>query len=132
MPSPQIYVVFYRPRYGNYRHWALYLQSDAGHVIFEVTGSHPNFKKNEVKANPQDSGSYLGKQYVGVISDKDIPAVRKAVAEVKVDNETTEWDCQEYVIDILDKLEEELILEEDDEDYKEARKALRKKRGATV
>jgi hypothetical protein len=132
MAHPKLYVVFYRPRYGNYQHWALYLQTDTENVIFEVTGSHPNFKKNEVRANPQNSNSYRGKLYVGVISDTDIPTVRQCVREVKVDNTTVEWDCQEYVIDILDKLEEALILEEDDEEYKDARKELKKKRGAIV
>jgi hypothetical protein len=41
MAYPKLHVVFYRPRYGNYQHWALYLQTGTEHVIFEVTGSHP-------------------------------------------------------------------------------------------
>lgn len=131
MAWSRLYVVFYRPRYGNYQHWALYLEGTE-HTIFEVTGSHPNFEKKEVKANPSNSGSYLSKLYVGTISETDIVTVRQCVAAVEVDNATTEWDCQEYVIDILDKLEAELVLDEDDEEYKNAREDLKEKRGAVI
>lgn len=74
----------------------------------------------------------MNRLYVGVISDQDIPTVRECVAAVEVDNATTEWDCQEYVMDILDKLQEELILDEDDEEYKNAREDLMEKRGPMV
>jgi hypothetical protein len=49
-----------------------------------------------------------------------------------VDNETTEWDCQDYVLEILDNLEEEFVLDSDDEDYIDARQTLKDKRGAIV
>ncbi|RMD43444.1 hypothetical protein DV735_g1593, partial [Chaetothyriales sp. CBS 134920] len=132
MSYPQLYVAFYRPRYGNYRHWSLYLQDGNKHTLYEVTGSHPNFRKNEVKANPQNSSSYLSKLFVASLSKSDVSLVNKAVEQVQVDNSTTEWDCQEYVIDIIEQLKDDLVLDEDDEDYKRARKDLRKMRGANV
>lgn len=81
MAYPQLYVIFYQPRYGNYQHWALYLQGPK-HLIFEVIGSHPNLHTNEVEADPQKSGSYLGKLYFGAISDKDITTVSECVTAV--------------------------------------------------
>lgn len=38
-----------------------------------------------------------------------------------------EWDCQDYVLEILDELKDELILDEDDEDYLAARTILKEK-----
>lgn len=35
--------------------------------------------------------------------------VKQISETVIVDNKTFEWDCQEYVLDILDRLEEERI-----------------------
>ncbi|KAI1971591.1 hypothetical protein LOZ53_004460 [Ophidiomyces ophidiicola] len=110
MDSPKLYVVFYRPRYGNYQHWALYLDADDQDVIFEV--------------------NFVGKVFVAVISKNDIPRVHDIVNITPVDNETVEWDCQEYVLDILDKLEDDFILEEEDEEYREPREELKEKRGA--
>lgn len=49
-----------------------------------------------------------------------------------VENETVEWDCQNYVLEILDVLEDEFILESDNEEYHEATEILRGKRGAVV
>lgn len=51
---------------------------------------------------------------------------------IPVDNETSEWDCQDYVLEILDRLQEDYVLDEDDEDYQEARKELWSKRGPIV
>lgn len=58
--------------------------------------------------------------------------MKQAAETVPVDNETVEWDCQDYVLDILDNLEEEFILDCDDEDYRAAREILREKRGAIL
>ncbi|KXG52958.1 uncharacterized protein PGRI_000080 [Penicillium griseofulvum] len=110
MGNPKLYVVFYRPRYGNYHHWALYVDDEDVPMIFEVIGQHPNFMRNVVKAKAEKSKSFLGKEYVG----------------------TVEWDCQDYVLEILDKLEDEFVLEEDDEDYREARRVLKEKKGAII
>lgn len=33
-----------------------------------------------------------------------------------MDNETSEWDCQDYVLEILDKLEAECLIVDDDDD----------------
>lgn len=64
--------------------------------------------------------SFLQKLYVGVISKDDIETVKQVAETVPVDNET---------LDILDKLEDEFILESDDEDYYDAREIPREKRG---
>ncbi|KAJ6144364.1 hypothetical protein N7470_008259 [Penicillium chermesinum] len=90
-------------------------------MIFEVIGQHPNFKRNVVKAKAAKSKSFLGKEYLGVISKADVQRIENVALTIPVDNETVEWDCQNYVLDILDKLEEDFILKEDDEDYREAR-----------
>ncbi|GLA10251.1 hypothetical protein AnigIFM60653_002129 [Aspergillus niger] len=64
--------------------------------------------------------------------DDDIADVKEAAKQVQVDNDTVDWDCQDYVLELLDKLEEEFIVEEDDEDHREARKELKKRRGAIL
>ena len=128
----KLYVVFYRPRYGNYQHWALYLQTDTDNLIFEVTGSHPNFKRNVVKADPRNSQSLVRMIFLDTVSSGDIATVQNMATTTKIDNETVEWDCQEYVLDMLETLEEECVVDDDDETYKDAKKELKEKRGAIV
>jgi hypothetical protein len=85
-----------------------------------------------VNAEPETSGSFTGKLFVGTISDSDIQRVKDTAKSVPVDNETVEWDCQDYVLEMLDQLQEDYVLDEEDEDYQEARKELRSKRGAII
>lgn len=66
------------------------------------------------------------------IRKADVKTVKQTAETVSVDNETVEWDCQDYVLDILDNLEDEFILDRDDEDYRDAREILREKRGAIL
>lgn len=134
MGYPKLYVVYYRPRYGNFQHWALYVESEKEkeNLIFEVTGQHPNFRRNVVNARPDRSRSYIGKTFVAVLGEDSVQDVQSAAKSVVVDNETVEWDCQDYVLEVLDKLEDEFVLDGDDEDYREAREDLKKKRGAII
>lgn len=132
MGAPELYVVFYKPRAGNFQHWALYIKNGNEPLILQVVGEHPNFERNVVSAFPQNSRSFLGDLYIGVIGDLDIARVKAAADAVHVDNETLEWDCQDYVLEMLDHLENDFVLESDDEDYQEARKILKRKRGAMI
>lgn len=130
--APKLYVVFYLPRYGNYQHWALYIENGKQHLIFEVVGQHPTFKRNIVIADPKRSKSFLQQLFVAVIHDSDIETVEIAAQSVPVDNETVEWDCQDYVLEVLDKLVEEFVLDANDEEYIDAREILKERRGAIV
>lgn len=130
--TPKLFVAFYRPRYGNYQHWALYIESGQEHFIFEVIGQHPIFKRNVVMADPKRSRSLRQLLFVAMICDDDIERVKSAAQDVSVDNQTAEWDCQDYVLDILDKLEEDFVLDADDEEYIDAREMLKERRGAII
>lgn len=49
----------------------------------------------------------------------------EVVSATSVDNDTMDLDCQEYVPDIPNELEDEFILEEGDEEKCAARKGLK-------
>ncbi|KAE8377065.1 hypothetical protein BDV26DRAFT_264378 [Aspergillus bertholletiae] len=126
---PTLYVAIYHPRYGNYQHWALHLHTATEDLIFEVDGEHPSFQKMTSRGKPSDSDSLIMSLLVGEIGDPDVPTVKAAVGAARVDNETLEWDCQEYVLEILGACEQEAVLDEDDEHYVEVMKFLKSKRG---
>lgn len=110
----------------------LYLEDKNEPLIFEVTGEHPKFERNVVKARPENSRSFLQKIYIGLIRNADVEIVKQTAETVPMDNETVEWDCQDYVLEILDNLEDEFILDHDDEDYCDVREILKEKRGAIL
>lgn len=125
-------VAIYRPRYGNFKHWALHLHTGSEDLVFEVDGEHPLFQKVTSTGKPTDNETFLESLHVGEIGIPDIPTVRRIVDEARVDNATLEWDCQEYVLEILEACEVEAVLEEEDPDYAEVKEILRRRRGPTL
>ncbi|KAL4902354.1 hypothetical protein BDW74DRAFT_180859 [Aspergillus multicolor] len=73
-------------------------------LIFEVTGEHPSFARNEINDAPESDADFLNKLFVGVVGDDDVQRVTDALESVTVDNEAVEWDFQDYVLEILDRL----------------------------
>ncbi|CAI7597161.1 unnamed protein product [Penicillium viridicatum] len=130
--STKLFVVFYRPRYGNFLHWALHIEKGQEHHILEVDGEHPQFKRNTFMENPKESCTFLRQFFIAVLGEDDVERVKSAAQSVPVDNETVEWDCQDYVLEILDKLQEDFILDKDDEDYIDVREILTEERGGIV
>lgn len=101
-------------------------------MILEATGQHHYLGRHVVNARPESSRTYMAKLCVSVLGKDDVQSVNDIVKSVKVDNDTIEWDCQDHVLEVLDALEDEFILESDDEEYVEARKELKMKRGAIL
>ncbi|KAI9678289.1 MAG: hypothetical protein M1817_006234 [Caeruleum heppii] len=136
MQTAALSVVFFRPRYGNFQHWALHLQTtddfDHHHITCQVDGSHGTFQARTDDSRPQDDPTYLGRVKLTTINARDIPQFRQVVGDAVVDNETVEWDCQDYILEILDALEEECIVDGEDEEYREAKAEVKGRRGAIL
>ncbi|EYE94546.1 uncharacterized protein EURHEDRAFT_424371, partial [Aspergillus ruber CBS 135680] len=77
-----LHVVLYRPRYGNYQHCGLYLEDEREPLIFEVTGEHPKFERNIMKARPENSRSFLQKVYIGLSDYADVKNMKQAAETV--------------------------------------------------
>lgn len=123
----QLYIAMYKPRYGNYEHWALYLDDDGESTIFEVIGDHGTFTRNHLSVNPESSRRHKRNIMVGVINKQDIPQLFQIMESVEIDNETTEWNCQDYVLEALDVLCDECVVDEDDKTYKKGIKKAKEK-----
>lgn len=119
---PKLYIAIYQPKEGNYKHWALYLEAAPDHIIFEVTGSHSNFRRNVLKGKPGSSSRHRRSILVGTIRDQDVKELITYMEKVNVDNGTVHWNCQDYVIEAIDGLYEECIIDEDDKDFEKGKK----------
>lgn len=117
-------VALYRPRWGNLRHWALYL--DIGNYVYEVTGEAMHFTA-EAKDGiiPNNSGSWIESIPVTEIQAADIAELHRIITETPVQNDVQGWCCQDYVMEALEGLNEEQIV--DDEDFEIAKKRLMKR-----
>lgn len=119
----KLYIAMYEQA-GNYEHWALFLDEGSEKTIFEVIGEHPNFVIHVLKGNPKSSRRYKRDILVGVIEEQDIAEVKATIEKAKIDNETVEWNCQDFCVEALDELVEGCFIDENDEDYIRGRKAV--------
>ncbi|THZ36906.1 hypothetical protein D6C90_06866 [Aureobasidium pullulans] len=115
-----LFIAIYEPLEGNYYHWALHLQAPDS-LIFEVTGSHPSFSPQTSHETPPETSSRRDRLvesiHVGDINTVDIEQLKEKINIQHVDNETVEWNCQDYVLEALESLVEECIVDGDDEVY---------------
>lgn len=127
-----IKAVISQPHYGNYDHWALSIQQGRKAFIYEVIGQHGTFTRNvsETAEEFEDSARFKEAIELSEFADRDLQAFKQVVEATVVDNETLEWDCQDYVIEILDNLEDAGVLDEDDGEYQEQKRVLKGKRGS--
>ena len=120
----KLYVAMYKPVEGNYEHWALYLQNGEEDVVYQVIGEWPHFKYNVKETKPENTLLHRRSIFMCEVNDRDIPELKEHVADYPIDNEVESWNCQDYVVEVLQKLEEECVVDGDDRDYKKAMKEL--------
>jgi hypothetical protein len=82
-----------------------------------------------LEVRPENSARFLEAVYIGEVQDQGFKEFEKIIKAANVDNETVEWDCQDYVLEILDTLEEECVLDGDDRVYQKQKEVLKNKRG---
>ena len=117
----------YKPAEGNHLHWALYLENGSEHNIYEVLGEHPHFKPNViVSKKPDHTIRHQRSIFVYDINTPDLPGLKEAVSSVTPQNDVCHWNCQDYVMEILDHLEDECIIDGEDESYIKAKKEVQK------
>lgn len=127
-----LYIQISRPHWGNYKHWALLLVPNSPKnpnpnspnlqsTLYQLTNQHPSFVKSKTTAISKDP-DIIANILVASLRPSDISEVSKAFEEAPVDNETLEWTCQDFVLEMLEKLREwEVIDDGEVEVYEEGR-----------
>lgn len=124
---PSLSVAMYKPFEGNHLHWALYLEDGSKRSIYEVLGEHPHFKANLITGKtPDHTVRHQRSIFVYEINSPDLPEFEKAICSVEPQNDIALWNCQDYVIEILERLEEECIIDGEDKMYIKAKKEVKK------
>ena len=124
---PNLFVAMYKPPRGNFLQWAIYLQDGSEDTIYEVVGENPLFEANIITGRkPEQSTRYQRSIFIYKINPLDVPSLKEKVSSVKLQNDVVHWNCQDYVMETLDLLEEECIIDGEDKSYIKTKKELRK------
>lgn len=121
---PSLYVAMYQSEHGVYEHWALYLQNNTTDTVYEVVGELPNFKTNVLLKSPSATKRHKRSVFLCDINETDIALFETVLATLIPANSPEGWNCQNYVLDVIEELEEKKVINKGDEAYIEAKKQL--------
>ncbi|KAI5788989.1 hypothetical protein EDC01DRAFT_658434 [Geopyxis carbonaria] len=114
-----LYVAIYRPSIatggGNVHHWGFYLQhADKTSYIYEIVGTATKFVPNELNnVDPEATGRFKENVFVADIdSAGDIPDVKRVLKGVRIKNDVTHWMCHDWVLEVIEALEEDELVNE--------------------
>lgn len=101
-----------------YRHWALYVETKekSGKHILHVTGSAGNFKFENKQTDARYTRSFQKALPLCSLPVSKIADIDKVAKEHPIRGDRG-FDCQTYVLELLQSLEKQGILDENDEEY---------------
>lgn len=123
-----IYVAIYNDG-GVYKHWGLFIDEpqEADKMLLHVKGSDGRFRYEPEARDARRSASLVELVYLCGVNVTKISAIKSAASKVIVHNEVRGWNCQDYVLDLLDALEKEAIVSNQDAGYRNQKILVRGK-----
>ncbi|PLB48813.1 hypothetical protein P170DRAFT_358130 [Aspergillus steynii IBT 23096] len=102
--SSELSVALYKG--GVYLHCALFIDGPGpkGKVILHATGSTGRYKFEQKESDPRQSAHLVELIYLCHVKDSDIPAIEDAGKNAVIHNEFPGYNCQNYVIELLEDL----------------------------
>jgi len=127
MPSNiSIYTAIYDET-GIFKHWSLFLDgtTDVDKTELQVMGSDGRFWFEEKNANPRDAQDLLELVYLCELDADQLGSIKDIAKRVPVRNEIAGWNCQDFVLDLLDALEDDGVIDAGNEAYVKRKENLR-------
>jgi hypothetical protein len=104
---------------GVYKHWALFIdQAEAEATLLNVKGSDGRFRYETEKRDVRYDQSLVELVYLCDVDVAKANTIRNIARTIPVHNEISRWNCQDYVLDLLDELEERKVIDGEDEVYR--------------
>ena len=117
-----VYVVQYSAEHpDDPHHWAIFVEKDAEKeegAIFDITGTSANYVyRHKGRVSLKRSNKYEGRVAVGSMlgTDKRDGEVDKLLKAIPIVHNDPRWNCQNWVLEALHKMEQKVYLELDKE-----------------
>lgn len=134
MPSSVSLYVAIHDDGGIYKHWSLFIDgpSASDKTIFQAMGSSGRYRFETENSNPRLWETLAELFYVCDVDESDTIAVKNTAKQVPIRDESPSWNCQDYVLDLLDALEEGRVIEGEDAGYQRRKSDLRRKQDGLI
>lgn len=128
MPIAGLYVAIYNDG-GVFKHWSLFVDGPSAEekVIFHIMGSSQRYRHESRQSNARQSASLLEMVPLCRIETSKLSDIEAAAQNTVIHNEAPGYNCQDYVLELLDTMEEEGIIDGSDKKYRKNKNAVRGK-----
>ncbi|KAJ5835184.1 hypothetical protein N7447_001210 [Penicillium robsamsonii] len=111
---------------GVYKHWGVFINAprDEDKVLLQVTGSDGRFRYELETRDVRQSEKLVELLPLYDVDVAKTNTIKTVASQVTVHNEIRGWNCQDYVLDLLEALEKEAIVNSKDESYKKQKDLL--------
>lgn len=104
-----LYIAMYRDG-DNYKHWALYIDDVDDDIILNVRGSAGHWRfEQQNDHNPRESRSLHDLVYVATIKKSQVPRLIETARSLPLKQTKPAWNCQNYVLDLIDEIDGTMI-----------------------
>ncbi|PYI10619.1 hypothetical protein BO78DRAFT_275643, partial [Aspergillus sclerotiicarbonarius CBS 121057] len=109
-----------------YKHWSLSLSTtntktnpQTKNLTFQILGSSNRYRFdiNHNQTNPLASNDLIQMIYLYDVDTSHLQTIRSIAEKTVIHNEIPSYNCQDYVLDLLDLLEKSGVIDNQDEGY---------------
>ncbi|PYI05342.1 hypothetical protein BO78DRAFT_447680, partial [Aspergillus sclerotiicarbonarius CBS 121057] len=109
---------------GVYKHWSLFIDGPTEKTILNIVGSSTRYRFEERDSNARESATLVELVYLCDVDDSKISAIKDAADKMTIRNEAPGYNCQDYILDLLDHLEGKSIINGNNANYKKNRETV--------
>ncbi|KGO70380.1 hypothetical protein PITC_014930 [Penicillium italicum] len=114
---------------GVYKHWGVFIDAprEEDKVFLQVAGSDGRFRYELETRDVRQSERLVELLPLYDVNVAEINSIKTVASQVTIHNEIRGWNCQDYVLDLLEALEKEAIVNSEDARYKKQKDLLHRK-----
>ncbi|KAJ5486972.1 hypothetical protein N7530_001272 [Penicillium desertorum] len=114
---------------GVYKHWGVFIDApgEKDKIFLQVAGSDGRFRYEMETTDVRQSERLVELLHLYDVDVAKINSIKTIASQVTVHNDIRGWNCQDYVLDLLEALEKEAIVNSKDAGYKTQKDLLQGK-----
>ncbi|PGH05096.1 hypothetical protein GX51_03194 [Blastomyces parvus] len=114
---------------GVYKHWGLFIDgpTDAEKTLLNIMGSSTRYHFEMRNENAHKSAILSEMIHLYDVDNSKIGAIKDVAKNAVIHNEYPGYNCQDYVLELLDALEEKDIIDKNEANYKDSKRAVQGK-----
>ncbi|KAJ9214762.1 hypothetical protein DTO166G4_3594 [Paecilomyces variotii] len=114
-PTTRLYIAFYNDPDSVYKHWALFIDgpTHTDKTILNIMGSSTRYRFEMRTSNPRQEQNLLELFYLCDVDTSRTNTIKHIAENAVIHNEYPGYNCQDYVLDVLEELESRGIVDGD-------------------